>query len=417
MTVSAISPSAKLAAILIGIAVPCLVFGRVVLAVLLVLAVILVVWLPERRRYWQVLVGQIRTPIGMMVLVTLALWLPSMAVSPLPLRSFEAWARIPVFIGLIGYFWAMLSGERQAHALALKALLVAGAATTVFAVMALTVLPDEVVSFIRLRGWTKYPAVILPRMVFKEYASMAILLIPVLVWAGWRLGGRWPALSVATVVGLLVVIWLTNNRSAMAGLSMMMVVGAGLTMARRRNLAINLVISVVVIAVLTALVLWLNETRGWIKTPEGTVAIVPPWLLDWQRQTIWARTIEMGMNSPWIGNGINVINLLPGADDPLPTSKLHIIPAHPHNWLVEVFAETGVFGAFALLALVLMLCLKLAGDYLKSCDAALLAALLVNVGYWGSGLLNFSFWSAWWQVGYLLLTGLCLTGWKSGKTD
>ena len=246
---------------------------------------------------------------------------------------------------------------------------------------------------------------------------MAILLIPVLVWAGWRLGGRWPALSVATVVGLLVVIWLTRNRSAMAGLSMMMVVGAGLTMARRRNLAINLVISVVVIAVLTALVLWLNETRGWIKTPEGTVAIVPPWLLDWQRQTIWARTIEMGMNSPWIGNGINVINLLPGADDPLPTSKLHIIPAHPHNWLVEVFAETGVFGAFALLALVLMLCLKLAGDYLKSCDAALLAALLVNVGYWGSGLLNFSFWSAWWQVGYLLLTGLCLTGWKSGKTD
>ena len=417
MTVSAISPSAKLAAILIGIAVPCLVFGRVVLAVLLVLAVILVVWLPERRRYWQVLVGQIRTPIGMMVLVTLALWLPSMAVSPLPLRSFEAWARIPVFIGLIGYFWAMLSGERQAHALALKALLVAGAATTVFAVMALTVLPDEVVSFIRLRGWTKYPAVILPRMVFKEYASMAILLIPVLVWAGWRLGGRWPALSVATVVGLLVVIWLTRNRSAMAGLSMMMVVGAGLTMARRRNLAINLVISVVVIAVLTALVLWLNETRGWIKTPEGTVAIVPPWLLDWQRQTIWARTIEMGMNSPWIGNGINVINLLPGADDPLPTSQLHIIPSHPHNWLVEVFAETGVFGAFALLALVLMLCLKLAGDYLKSCDAALLAALLVNVGYWGSGLLNFSFWSAWWQVGYLLLTGLCLTGWKSGKTD
>ena len=417
MTVSAISPSAKLAAILIGIAVPCLVFGRVVIAVLLVLAVILVVWLPERRRYWQALVGQIRTPIGAMVLVTLALWLPSMAVSPLPLRSFEAWARIPVFIGLIGYFWAMLSAERQAHALALKALLAAGAATAMFAVMALTVLPDEVVSFIRLRGWNKYPAVILPREVFKEYASMAILLIPVLVWAGRRLGGRWPALSVATVVGLLVVIWLTRNRSALAGLSMMMVVGAGLTMARRRNLAINVVISVVAIAVLAALVLWLHETRGSIQPPEETVAIVPPWLLDWQRQTIWARTIEMGMNSPWIGNGINVINLLPGADDPLATSGLHIIPAHPHNWLVEVFAETGVFGAFALLALVLTLCLKLAGGYLKSCDAALLAALLVNVGYWGSGLLNFSFWSAWWQVGYLLMTGLCLAGWKSGKTD
>ena len=93
-----------------------------------------------------------------------------------------------------------------------------------------------------------------------------------------------------------------------------------------------------------------------------------------------------------------------------------------HDGVVALLFYVAIYGAmnlgaFALLTLVLTLCLKLAADYLKSCDAALLAALLVNVGYWGSGLLNFSFWSAWWQVGYLLLTGLCLTGWKSGKTD
>ena len=156
--------------------------------------------------------------------------------------------------------------------------------------------------------------------------------------------------------------------------------------------------------------MWQFDRRAHLTPPEGVVTVLPSWVIDWQRQTIWARTIEMAMKSPWIGNGINVINLLPGADDPLPTSKLHIIPSHPHNWLVEVFAEAGAIGALGLLALVITLCLKLAGGFIKSGDKALLAALLVNVGYWGSGLLNVSFWSAWWQISYLLMTAFCLAG-------
>jgi len=159
-----------------------------------------------------------------------------------------------------------------------------------------------------------------------------------------------------------------------------------------------------------AMVLWLYQTRGYIDVPAGGVAILPPWLLDYQRQTIWAHAIDMAMRAPWFGNGINVINLLPGADASLTRTNLNIIPAHPHNWLVEIFAETGAIGAFALLTLVITLCLKLAGDFLRYRDTALLAALMVNVGYWGSGLLNFSFWSAWWQISYLLMTAFCLAG-------
>ena len=94
----------------------------------------------------------------------------------------------------------------------------------------------------------------------------------------------------------------------------------------------------------------------------------------------------------------------------LPNNNLNVIPAHPHNWLVEVFTETGALGAFALLTLVITLCLKLSGDFLKSGNTALLAALLVNVGYWSSGLFSFSFWSAWWQVSFLLMMAFCLAG-------
>ncbi|MCH8237424.1 MAG: O-antigen ligase family protein, partial [Proteobacteria bacterium] len=159
-----------------------------------------------------------------------------------------------------------------------------------------------------------------------------------------------------------------------------------------------------------SVLMWQQDRRAHLIPPEGVVTILPSWVIDWQRQTIWARTIEMAMKSPWFGNGINVINLLPGADMRMPANDLNVIPAHPHNWLVEVFAETGAIGALALLTLVLTLCLKLARDFLRSDDAALLAALLVNVGYWGSGLVGFSFWSAWWQVSYLLMTAFCLVG-------
>ena len=380
------------------------------MAVPLILAALVLVWLPGRQQYWRALRDQAGTPIGMMVLVTLALWLPSMFASPLPLRSLEAWIRVPIFVGFIVFLAAILSERRETLALALKALMVAGAVATVFALSSLTFLP-EVLSFAKRSSWSAmpYPG-FRPPDILKPYAALSVLMAPVLVWAGWRTGAGWRGLAGATVVGLLAVVWLTYNRAAMAGLLAIAVVGAGLTMVRRRNLAVNVAVFAVVVMVSLAMVLWLYQTRGYIDVPAGGVAILPPWLLDYQRQTIWAHAIDMAMRAPWFGNGINVINLLPGADASLTRTNLNIIPAHPHNWLVEIFAETGAIGAFALLTVVITLCLKLAGDFLRYRDTALLAALMVNVGYWGSGLLNVSFWSAWWQISYLLMTAFCLAG-------
>ena len=413
MTISAIPPIAKLIAVLTGIAVPWLVFGKVIMALPLILAVLLLVWFPERRQYWRALLGQVRTPIGMMVLVTLALWLPSMVVSPQPLRSMEAWVRVPVFIGLIFFLSAMLSERQEALALALKALIVTGAIATLFALFSLTFLP-EVLSFVRSRVWIDmpYPG-FRPRDILKPYAALTVLMAPVLVWGGWRLGGHWRSLAAVTVIGLFGVVLLTNNRSAIAGLLAIAVVGAGLMMCVRRNLAVNMAVGVVLFSIILAVLLWLHDTRLTLPLPaisEGIVTILPRWLIDYQRQTIWVHAIDIGMRSPWFGNGINVINFLPGADLKLPNNNLNVIPAHPHNWLVEVFTETGALGAFALLTLVITLCLKLSGDFLKSGNTALLAALLVNVGYWSSGLFSFSFWSAWWQVSFLLMMAFCLAG-------
>ncbi|MDA1088899.1 MAG: O-antigen ligase family protein [Proteobacteria bacterium] len=391
-------------------AVPSIAYGRAVLAIPLLLAVLILALLPERRAYWRAMIERARSPIGVLFLVTLVLWLPSMFFSPLPLRSFEAWARIPVFVGLMTLLWALLSRDRAALTLALKALIVTSAVSVVYALSALTFLP-EILSFVRMLGWTATPYYgFRPPDLFKVFASVGMLLVPVLVWAGRHLGGRWQGLAAAIAVGFLAIIWLTYNRSAMAGLFAMLFVGGVLIMVMRRNVAVNVAISIGFIAVTVVLLVWLHTTRGYIEAPAGTVAVLPPWLIDYQRQTIWSHAIDIAMRSPWFGNGINVINLLPGADALMPRNTLNVIPSHPHSWLVEVFAETGVFGALALLTLVVASCLKLAGDYLKNGDTALFAALLVNVGYWSSGLLNVSFWSAWWQISYLLLTALCLAG-------
>ena len=127
MKISAIIPSTEVVAVLAGITVPCLVFGKVVMAVPLILAALVLVWLPGRRDYWRGVLEAARTPVGVLLLATLVLWLPSMFASPVPLRSLEAWIRVPIFVGFIVFLAAMLSERRETLALALKALMVASA--------------------------------------------------------------------------------------------------------------------------------------------------------------------------------------------------------------------------------------------------------------------------------------------------
>jgi len=408
MKPSTLTLPTALAAALIGLVVPSLFFGRAVMAGPLLAAILIVtLWLPGRSDYWRQLIRVLRTPVGLLFFMLLVLWVPSIFFSPFPLRSFEAWARIPVFVGSVTLLWAMLSEDRVALDLTFKTLLIASAIVIVLALASLTFAP-EVFQFFRNKWYPIRVAEIL-----KGFSNMAILLAPVLLLAGWRMKGRWPVLAAACVVGLLAIIWLTYSRSAMAGLLAMMVVLACLVVIIYRRPVVYILTFVLLAAVIVFILVWLHETRT-APLPEGAAVFFPSWLIDYQRQLIWGRAVDFGLGSPWFGNGINAINLLPGADAPMPGNSLHIIPAHPHNWLVEVFAETGAVGAIALVVFVATIFFKISCNYLRSRDDAMLAALLVNVGYWSSGPLNVSFWSAWWQVSFLLLTALCLAAGKRG---
>lgn len=412
MRMSVMTPSSirNISIVLVGAAVPALVVGRSALAVALGLGVIGLMVAERRSGVWRDMASAARSPLGLMVLLAVALWLPSMAASPMPGRSFEAWARVPVFLALTGLVWAALARGREGHDLALKAMVAASAAAVIPALVALAGLP-ELISVLRARGWVDAN----PVLDLKAFGAVSLLLLPAVLLAGRRLGGRWLMGALASGAGLLGIIWMTHNRSALAGLLAMILTGGVLAMVIDRRPKVIAAVGAGLVVLAAGIMFGLYDARGNIQPPEGAVAALPTWLIDFQRQTIWRFALDLGSDAPWFGRGINIINFLPGADTPMPGGGLTMIPGHPHNWLIEVFAETGLIGVLGLVLVVAALAVRLGRDYLRRRDDAVSAALMVHVGYWASGLFSFSFWSAWWQVSYLLLMALALAGRADGE--
>ncbi len=405
MNATPLSPASRLFAVFVGVAVPSLVIGRVALAGALMAAFVCVLLLPGKAAGGRAVAERARSPIGIMLGVTFAAWLPGVIDSIYPARSFEAWGRTVIFVAAAAYLWAAFSKDGRLVDSCLRALLVASAVLIAVALISLYAAP-EFLSFIRAKGWTPMRAM----LGLKSISAVAMLLIPVVLLAGSRLGGIWWTLAIAVTACLLGLIWILYVRASIFGSLAMLFVAGPLIFWSRRQRGRAFVAFIAVAAVTVAVFVWLHETRTGLD-PNGLPGTIPYWLIDYQRQEIFKFTLDLAAQSPWFGNGINVINFLPGADTRIPgMGELTFIPGHPHDWPVEILAETGVVGLAPLLGLVAMLFVGLARDYIATRDPAVLAGLAVNTGYWASGLFSFSFWSAWWQAAFMVLFALCLAG-------
>jgi O-antigen ligase len=132
-------------------------------------------------------------------------------------------------------------------------------------------------------------------------------------------------------------------------------------------------------------------------------------LVDFERQTIWRFAVELYTQHSWFGLGANTINLQPGADVVIPFSNdTHQMPSHPHNWLLELLVETGTIGVVAYAALMAAVTWRLIDAYRQTSSRATLGAVAIIGGYLISGLFNFSFWAAWWQISFLLFAAISL---------
>jgi len=400
----------RLLAISAGAAVPLLVFGRVALAATLALVAVCGLMLEDRSEHWRRLLQGVRTPMGMMIMVTFVLWLPNLVVSVDPLRSFEGAARTLVIIGLMTIIWSVLSRDRRLLDVALKALILASSIATAIAVLSLTVAP-EIYWITHLKGWRSDPSSLPGAMHgLKSFTGLFVLLIPVLLWSAWGFSARWRVIAILICLGFCFNIWLTFNRSAMAGaIGALVAVCLVIAWGHGRKFATWLVVATGSVLVV-GLFAYLDYRRGMNPACHaGVENLLPAWLVGCIRQEMWMFSLELMREFPWFGLGINTINFQPGADQLMPGSGgLNFISGHPHNWAIEVLAETGIIGFTSLVILIVVMFAGLVRGYVRDHNPAILAAIAVAAGYWCSGLFNFSFWSMWWQASFMLLIVFCM---------
>lgn len=394
-------------AVLAGMAIPSLVFGRVVFAICFSLSFIAMLASGLHRPIWRELVAIAKSPIGLIIFGTLAIWTVSSMLSNFPIRSLEATTRTALFVGLATVVNLALRKAPDLSELCMQTLVFSALACTALAILEMIALP-ELYWGLRFKGWVSTPL----KSELKGFSALALMLAPLMALALWNWTGRLRRVAALALFVVVLLALLTGNRSVIAGFLGVAAAVAIAAIARRGidKYAIWSALGVVTLVAVT--IGWLHYSR------QSAVQVAPPgdwlfpvWLIDFERQTIWQHVLEIARKSPWLGVGANTINFTPGADAPLPGHRfLHIVPAHPHNWVVEVFAEVGILGLISLAIVIMVAAYLQVKQYKQTLSPGALAALAIMAGYWVSGLFNFSYWSAWWQLSFVLAIAISTAG-------
>ncbi|WP_316977642.1 O-antigen ligase family protein [Shumkonia mesophila] len=398
--------SVRIAAVAMGLSSLALLNSRGAFAAILVAGMLAMLFSPGRAETFHNFRRAAVTPQVTIAVAVLTAWVPSTVLSYLPWASVQVLARMALFLALGVWVYAYFSGRPRALDLLLKVLFVGLAFGLLVADFGVWAFPDVMVLVKgRVASSTEHAV-----LMVKGFASAAVVLVPFVAWAGWRLGGLWKAASLALAMGLLTLAVLAGSRAGMAGLigALGIVLVACVTRGESRRWAASLVL--VFVLTIAGILFYLSARPHGGPVPEDAL-IFPAWLVDSHRQVIWQYALHLVEQRPWVGWGINTINLVPQLPG---TSSIEfgvpVLPSHPHNWVLEVFAETGIIGGLAMLIAVALQFFTMLRRYRMGGEGRILAALAASAAFFVSGLFNFSFWSAWWQVSYVLVLALLYAG-------
>ena len=138
---------------------------------------------------------------------------------------------------------------------------------------------------------------------------------------------------------------------------------------------------------------WNDQFAFTPMSPEITQLFFPNWLIDFQRQAIWQFALEKWTTAVWFGIGADTINFTGGADRIIPgTNDTRFMPGHPHNWGVEILAETGILGFASYVLLVITMLFHAINRFISTSNSAYLILIAISGGYLCSGLFNFYYW-------------------------
>tara|TARA_B100000676_G_C18088651_1_gene857409 strand:+ start:1591 stop:2916 length:1326 start_codon:yes stop_codon:yes gene_type:complete len=393
------------ATICIGIAVPAVIFGRATIVPFLA-APILAALLRKDIKVCQFAIDifQQNRLLVIVVSATIVFWLVSCITSIEMFKSLSTWARTLAIVALGVILTAYLTPSRSRLNLALKSLILTSFGILAFyAIFSVYIHPAPFEIYRLVKG----PQSILLQTL-KPYYSVAACILPIIVWAGLRLGSIYKILSLLSIPLTLLLIYakgIQPGLSALFGLSgAALIIVLILALKRLPVLYTRIfVISMCVVTTVSA-----TYVINGLPTPPVSLHQLPELPLpDWHRQVIWGFTIEVIKSTPFLGVGPNTINLSPGAKELIPGLNQEYIPSHPHNWLLEIAAETGLVGLtvflFAFLLAIQLLITRAIGN-----NAEALAATALSATFWISSLANFSIWATWWLTIFSVLVSFPL---------
>lgn len=406
-------------AVLAGVSVPLVAFGKAVMAVPLVpaalLALILVFRGDARVRLQRLALSPEGVVLGLFFLFALI----SALLSDHLAKALFTWARSAVFVGVAAAMSVALADQVGRATLACKALLVAAAVTLLY-VCGTIYVDDTLFTWLTGRRFVFEGA---PSRL-KAFGSTAVCLLPALLLSARIVGLHLAYSFPAIIAAVFLAIWLGGSQTSEAGLlgvicasslvALVLLVGRLRKPYRVATIAFLLLAGLSIGVLVTAKLPSLTE----IHQDQFTL---PKNLIDPHRQLIWGFTMEATGERPLFGHGPNTINLIEGAEEVIefldPTSSLvaaELIPSHPHNWIYEISSETGLAGLTALVLALLLVLRRLAILALDGAWAGW-AAVALFAAFWGSSLVNFSIWAAWWQLTFLVLLAIVLAAASAEK--
>lgn len=375
------------AAIFLGLAVPSITWGRGLVNTFAAIGLVLALaclWDDRRRAALPALGGGL-LPFALGAVVVG--WLPSVAFSIAPVESLKTWGLVAgLLAGGVAVHWFFAASAARV-AVGLKSVVVVSALAAVYAGLRYGLPAD----------WQ--PGMYTERMdlIFKASSNLFALLVPVVLWAGVRLGGHWRTASWVAVAGALAMLAGSDSRAALAGLLAGAMVAAAAVILRRRWWWV-----LGPLALLIAGAFWyLYRRMAGVDLGELEI-FAPAWLIDVHRQHIWSFVLRGFADHLLVGVGMGAAKLMPGASDAIPGIPSVWVPAHPHNWLVEVLGETGLVGAVPVVAVAVALILGWLRRWLRDGDGAALALLALVTMFFSAGLFNFSLWRAYWLIGLIV---------------
>lgn len=390
-----------LAAISAGIGVPAVAFGKAVMASVAAASFICAAVVVLRDLDRRAVFAELKRPLSIAVLVMLGAWLIAAVASIDPERSLSVWA---ASAGVIFCAW-VLNGALRTDEFALKAaqrsLIVASLAVAAVAVVAIYLWYGALDPF----GNRGIDGIHNARQKLKSFGPVLISLVPVVLWAGFRLGGHWRVAGLVFLIPVAAIIPRVASKDAMLGAGLLFLVPALafalLRMRKRWRMACSITLIAAIVAAALTVIAYVP------KPPVRGLADfrIPKQIIDVHRQAIWGFAVEWAWRSPVIGHGPDASRNLPGANKRVGWFAAEYVPAHNHNWILQAWVETGFLGLAAMLVAAIMLFVRFLRSAARGVGAGW-AGVGLMAAFFGSWLVNFSLWAIWWQLGFLLLAAI-----------